>query len=165
MAKASPRKAQSRKSSGTKASGLNVKSISRYNSRYLPAAMFLVALIAFFYLVVYPYMGVANLPKEKPVLNYPPVSDQASCESSGGAWGPIGLQQREMCNFPTQDKGKRCYDSIQCQGECIADVSQEEIDNAHGELSTHGRCTGWTIISGCKARVNNGRVYGVMCID
>lgn len=92
-------------------------------------------------------------------------SSKDSCEAVGGAWGPQGLSQREMCNLPTTDAGRRCQDNGDCQGACVAKVSREQLDARNGMMRAAGTCTAWTINFGCHAFVQDGMVYGMMCID
>lgn len=92
-------------------------------------------------------------------------SSKDSCEDVGGVWGPQGLSQREMCNLPTTDAGRRCRDKDVCQGACVAKVSREQLDAHKGMMKANGKCTAWTLNFGCHAFVQKGMVYGMMCID
>jgi hypothetical protein len=93
-------------------------------------------------------------------------TDKESCEALGGRWGRIGLSLEEKCNLPTSDAGEECCDSDDCAGACIAELSQEDLDRApEGVVYTKGRCSAWSIIVGCHAFVEDGKVYGIMCAD
>lgn len=132
---------------------------------YLLAVILLILIVGVYYTYLYPLVIEWSLPKEKPKPGYPPTPDQRSCEGLGGIWGPHGITQPNSCNLPAHDAGMSCYDSIQCEGECIADVSQQDIDDAGGVLKTNGACSNYLIIGGCKMTVMKGSVYGMMCID
>jgi len=95
------------------------------------------------------------------------IADQDSCEALGGTWDRIGLSPRESCNLPTSDAGKPCSDDGECEGACIAELSDEQKDLAmHGvPVETGGKCTSWRIMVGCQARVNDGLVRGILCVD
>jgi hypothetical protein len=45
------------------------------------------------------------------------------CESMGGKWHGeiVGRGRQWGCERPTRDKGKRCTDSSQCEGMCLAE--------------------------------------------
>jgi len=93
--------------------------------------------------------------------------DKASCESRGGRWGRIGLSPRPSCNLPASDGGKACSDSDECDGSCLADLDANEMEAARkGEtLKKDGKCTPWMITVGCQARVEDGKVRGLLCMD
>jgi len=95
------------------------------------------------------------------------IKDKSSCEALGGTWRRIGLSPRESCNLPTSDGGKECSDASECEGACIAELSGAELENAmHGSaIRTKGKCTQWRITVGCQARVEDGVVHGMLCVD
>ncbi|MBL7206156.1 MAG: hypothetical protein ISS36_00985 [Candidatus Aenigmarchaeota archaeon] len=90
-----------------------------------------------------------------------------ACEAKGGRWGRIGLDATPSCNYPASDAGKECSDSSECQGRCVADLSDEDYDKAQeGEIIyTNGNCTSKRTVVGCNAFVEDGMVYGILCID
>ena len=93
--------------------------------------------------------------------------DKESCEAQGGIWGKVGLSSEEVCNLPTSDAGKECSDSDECEGSCIAELSEEDWDKAEQGIVvyTKGKCTAWKITVGCSAFVENGKVEGILCVD
>ncbi len=100
------------------------------------------------------------------VIVYP--KDKESCEAHGGRWGPIGLSPAEVCVLPTKDAGKICWDSSQCEGACVATLSQdayERLVTTHVPIFTAGTCTASNAGVGCNAYVENGVVSGILCID
>lgn len=100
-----------------------------------------------------------------PVITTTP-TDKESCEALGGRWGTIGLQPEEECNLPTSDAGKECSDWGDCEGACIADLSQEDLEEApEGVVHTKGKCSASKIVVGCHAFVEDGKVYGILCVD
>ena len=94
--------------------------------------------------------------------------DKESCEKQGGRWGRIGIMPKESCNLPTKDAGKICSDSNECEGACIAELAKEDYKKVWEErrtIRTKGKCTPWVIVVGCQARVQNGKVKGILCVD
>jgi hypothetical protein len=79
----------------------------------------------------------------------------------GGKWGIFG--QKETCNIPTTDGGKVCSDSRDCQGSCLADVTQNDLTK--GAVTIQGKCTPWKITQGCLALVRDGKVYNILCTE
>jgi len=101
--------------------------------------------------------GAADYPKDK-----------ASCEARNGTWEAIGLSPQEVCVLPTADAGTVCTDSSQCQGACVAELSQSDYDKLmryHIPIPTSGKCTSTTSSVGCNAYVENGVVNGILCVD
>jgi hypothetical protein len=94
--------------------------------------------------------------------------DKETCLAMGGRWGRIGLAPREECNLPTGDGGKVCTDTHECEGMCLAELSPAERDQIVKNkvpLATQGKCTSWKIVVGCIARIENGKVGTILCID
>lgn len=92
--------------------------------------------------------------------------NKKSCEAAGGIWGRIGLIQEERCNLLTRDVGKTCSGQGECEGACIADLTEDEKEKAAtGVLHKNGTCTAWRIVTGCQAMVEDGKVMGVVCLD
>jgi hypothetical protein len=95
------------------------------------------------------------------------LQDQASCEAQGGRWGRIGLSPREECNLPTADAGRECLSSSDCEGLCLAELSQDELSAAireHKVIETAGKCSAWRIVVGCVPMVEDGLLRPI-CID
>jgi len=93
--------------------------------------------------------------------------DRASCERAGGRWGVVGLAPRESCNLPTSDGGKACNDAGDCEGTCVAKLTQSQMDAVKKgtAFKASGKCTGWRINVGCQAIVHGGNVKGLICVD
>ncbi|MFH0861449.1 MAG: hypothetical protein V1875_00320 [Candidatus Altiarchaeota archaeon] len=94
-------------------------------------------------------------------------SDRNFCESQGGRWGAIGRFPKEVCNLPTSDGGNACSGQDDCVGACLADLDQKEMEAARNgqTISASGRCTPWRMTVGCQARVEDGKVRGILCMD
>lgn len=109
--------------------------------------------------------GITNQPASRE--NVP--QDKETCEAKKGQWGRSGLTLREQCNLPTSDAGKTCRNQEECEGTCIADLSQEEQDriiNQKEIIETNGRCTSWLLMAGtCEGYVKDGKVDGILCVD
>jgi hypothetical protein len=57
------------------------------------------------------------------------IDTQAKCDARGGRWGGdiSGRGRSPGCSLPTQDAGKKCSDSSQCESVCIAhDMSNQK---------------------------------------
>jgi len=95
--------------------------------------------------------------------------DKETCQAQSGEWGSFGLAIKEQCNLPTSDAGKTCRNQEECEGVCIADLSQEEqerIINQKEVIETNGKCTSWLLIPGsCEGYVKDGKVDGIFCVD
>ena len=89
-------------------------------------------------------------------------SSKESCEAAGGKWEG-GINE---CNMPTKDAGKACYESNDCEGTCIAELSKEEQEKVKKEvLYTNGKCSAWKINYGCLPFVEDGKVDRIICLD
>ncbi|MCX6745658.1 MAG: hypothetical protein NTX00_01410 [Candidatus Parcubacteria bacterium] len=98
---------------------------------------------------------------QKRDINMP--ADKKTCEALGGNWGKIGLSPIEQCNLPTKDAEKKCTDSSDCQGSCIAEKSGVDWEkDFRGNII--GKCTAWKITLGCQDFVNDGKVR-IICVD
>lgn len=82
-----------------------------------------------------------------------PSDNEQDCLDQGGAWGPQGRAQTDMCDLPATDAGKSCTDSSQCQGLCLAS----------GTPAT-GACSPRTINFGCHDIMADGSRMAI-CID
>jgi len=95
-------------------------------------------------------------------------TDREDCESRGGEWAIFGFDaQVEECNIPTTDAGKICNDGSECQGNCFADLTdeQETIVLSGETLQTSGKCSARTLdFYGCHAWVERGEVI-ILCSD
>lgn len=93
--------------------------------------------------------------------------DKESCEAKGGQWGKIGIRPKEECNLPTLDSGKECTGSEDCEGLCLADLSQEEWQNVRRgfAIESKGKCASWKITVGCHPFVQDGKVESIICVD
>lgn len=94
-------------------------------------------------------------------------TNKTECESAGGKWGQQGLLEREFCNLLATDFGKKCSDSDECQGKCIATITQqeEELLKQGQALEMSGSCSKWHTTFGCLPFVQNGVVSGILCVD
>lgn len=106
----------------------------------------------------------------KPVLSEAPskIKTEKECKTAGGVWGQIGLFPEEQCNLPTKDGGRECTDSSQCEGKCVAKLTDEERAEVYSDkepVRKSGGCTEMTVTTGCLAEVRDGVVKGVLCFD
>lgn len=95
-------------------------------------------------------------------------TNKTECESVGGKWGRQGLFENEFCNLPATDFGKKCLDQDECEGQCIATLTQqeeEEVAKQRQALKRSGSCSEWYTTFGCLPFVHNGVVSGIMCVD
>ena len=94
--------------------------------------------------------------------------NKETCEAQKGEWGRFGLVIKEQCNLPTSDAGKTCRNQSECEGACIADLSQEDQDRiteSKEVIETSGKCTPWLFTYGCNAYIKDGKVDGILCVD
>jgi len=99
-------------------------------------------------------------------LKFTVPKDKESCESMGGTWKRPGPRPTEECNLPTKDAGKVCTESKVCEGVCLADLTQEQLQKGmRGQkFKTDGKCSAWIKVLGCRAYVYNGWA-SVVCVD
>lgn len=92
---------------------------------------------------------------------------QILCEQAGGRWGPAGLFPKPICRVPTQDGGRICADTAECEGLCLAALTpaQRDLVNKRQKLRLLGKCTPAVPVFGCMAIVKEGIVTGLLCAD
>ena len=83
-----------------------------------------------------------------------------SCKAKGGRWEKTGKLQKESCILPTNDAGKSCTDSKQCQVACIS-----LKENIQPETQVIGQCHDSTHKFGCRTYVTDGKAEATLCID
>lgn len=104
--------------------------------------------------------------REKVGLDEDVIALKNKCEAGGGVWhGPANeYSYTFFCRIPTSDHGKLCENSAQCEGSCIAELTQDEeidvwlkrftaqkrdqlkFDQTGNKRST---CSQWLHIKGC----------------
>jgi hypothetical protein len=99
--------------------------------------------------------------------SFPVPQTQSDCEAAGGRWGPAGIFPRPICKVPTHDAGRPCGDVDECEGICLASLSQSQraLVIQRQRLAIMGRCTPYVPVFGCMALVKKGYVSGLMCRD
>lgn len=99
-------------------------------------------------------------------LKFTVPKDKEACEKIGGVWKKLGPRPFEECNIPTQDTGKECRGSNQCEGVCIADLTRDQItEGMKGKLfKTLGKCSSFIKVLGCRAYVYQDWAQ-VICAD
>jgi hypothetical protein len=96
------------------------------------------------------------------------IDDADACRRQGGRWGPVGLFPRPVCSLPSPDAGRPCADSGECEGLCAAVLTADEraaVMRQGKTLKRMGICTARIPVLGCHARVEQGRVVGIICLD
>ena len=93
--------------------------------------------------------------------------NRTSCEAKGGIWGRLGLIGKEQCNEKTSDGGTVCQDSSECEGDCIAELSEEQKESLRKgtALKVSGRCTERKLNFGCLPFVHQGSIGAILCKD
>jgi hypothetical protein len=114
-------------------------------------------------------VGIAD-DTQNPLLNATAEAPggKESCEAAGGNWVQAGLNPQEVCILPTTDAGKLCFDSSQCEGICEADpgsLAYLIVWRFHIPFPSTGVCSAVRSSIGCHGYVENGMVYGILCID
>ncbi|MEZ5841859.1 MAG: hypothetical protein R3D02_16055 [Hyphomicrobiales bacterium] len=92
---------------------------------------------------------------------------EAECERAGGRWSHLGLSPRKTCVMPAGDAGRVCGDSGECEGMCLADLTDEDQSRLrrHQPVAKTGYCSRTLQVVGCVAPVTRGRIEGRLCID
>lgn len=95
------------------------------------------------------------------------LDDREACLRQGGRWGQVGLSPRPMCSLPSPDAGRPCADSGECEGMCEVELTPSERDTVlkGRHPARMGTCSPRIPVLGCRARVERGRVAGILCID
>lgn len=95
------------------------------------------------------------------------LDDREACLRQGGQWGQVGLSSRPMCSLASPDAGRACADSGECEGLCEAGLTPSEREAViQGKRPVRvGACTPRIPALGCRARIEHGRIVGILCID
>ncbi|PIS08979.1 hypothetical protein COT75_03895 [Candidatus Beckwithbacteria bacterium CG10_big_fil_rev_8_21_14_0_10_34_10] len=132
---------------------------------------FLGMLLIFFLLLILWQIDTKLLRKKPPsaqevfkFFDFP--KDEETCELQGGTWGKIGPHPVKECNLPASDSGKFCTDSNQCQGYCLAQLTQEQLKSGmKGKIiKTNGTCSPTLKVIGCRGFIRNG-FASIICLD
>jgi len=94
--------------------------------------------------------------------------NQVDCLNLQGEWGPVGIYPQPICQLNAADFGRKCYDSSECQGRCMADFDQEKSRKLMSKkisLSALGYCSQKVFVVGCMPEVKQGKVNGIICYD
>jgi hypothetical protein len=99
-------------------------------------------------------------------LKFSVPKDKESCIAKGGVWKKMGIRPFEECNLPTTDKGKPCTHSKECEGVCLAKLTDDmRKKGMRGALfKSNGFCSEYLKVLGCQAYVYNGWA-SVVCAD
>ena len=81
-----------------------------------------------------------------------------ACSARGGTIKPVGRAQTMRCVLNYSDAGKVCTDGSQCQGDCLAEPSEDTP-------VTQGRCAPTSDHFGCRTEIKNGVAQPTLCID
>lgn len=104
--------------------------------------------------------GSWNMMKEE--MNSP---GQIACEEKGGEWMQ-GNRPQPYCNMLADDAGVECTDSSECEGLCLATLTEKEQEQVlDEEIKRNGKCSKYKTVTGCTYPVNNGKVSGLVCSD
>ena len=79
------------------------------------------------------------------------IKHESDCVSKKGKWISRDWGSSYFCILPTDDKDKECSDVAQCQGTCIAQLTEEQKKQLlpFRLLKMKGQCSGWTFDNGC----------------
>lgn len=107
----------------------------------------------------------------------PPRTGDA-CRACNGEWGRHGLAELESCLCRTRDKGKRCRDGADCQGQCLLpDPPQLEVSDPGPPARGYfiGTCSEFVTTFGCNRVLDRGaskkgpqlleQAPPMMCVD
>lgn len=95
---------------------------------------------------------------------------QNDCEAQNGTWGIAGLFQEPICIYPAKDAGKSCQDGTECEGDCIADLTEEQKElltraDPPFHIKVEGKCSDKIQMFGCFPFVEKGYLETYLCID
>lgn len=91
-------------------------------------------------------------------------SDIVACQAVGGEMVESGMAGCERCIVQFADAGKTCQDSSECLGDCFA-VDVHLVQPPTGKTNLKGQCSASNSPFGCRARLENGKSLGVLCVD
>jgi len=96
-----------------------------------------------------------------------PIRSERACKAKGGEWRAAGIFPQKICILPTIDGGRLCRDDGECEGSCLADLTQAEKDRVISgrRVKAEGTCTPVIPVFGCQAVVEKGYVEGILCLD
>ena len=108
-----------------------------------------------------------SIPRDEPAFEVergsrPTAAQTADCTARGGTYRQGGLGGYWLCITPYADGGKPCGDSDECHGDCLA---LREAGVSPVNPRKPGVCAADSYPFGCIARVEDGRVGGVLCAD
>lgn len=108
-----------------------------------------------------------SIPRDEPAFEVergsrPTAAQTADCTARGGTYRQGGLGGYWLCITPYADGGKPCGDSDECQGTCLG-PREPAVSPANPRKP--GVCAADSYPFGCIARVEDGRVAGVLCAD
>lgn len=96
------------------------------------------------------------------------------CEGDGNVWN-FSVNGQPECKIPAKDEGKECSISEECEGLCLAQFSQEAVENKFEVLLIDakgtdidelehktGKCSQWTNMTGCQY-IFEGRTVRHIC--
>jgi hypothetical protein len=75
-----------------------------------------------------------------------------ACDACRGEWALHGIGTDESCICPTHDAGKMCFDSNQCEGQCLVadDATFERMEEGPPPRGCFvGRCSEFDTTFGC----------------
>jgi len=105
-------------------------------------------------------LGLLFTCSQTPVVKPDIPQTEQECLARGGNWTHIGLPgMPKRCDLKATDGGKKCTDSSQCEGECMAPEAAQEGDTIEGS------CSEYILVFGCKRFVEDGRVGMTICAD
>jgi hypothetical protein len=112
--------------------------------------------------------GNPSIPQPLVACDYKPnlPKTKEACEDTGGIWNKLGPDPFETCNRKTIDRGNICYDNKECEGQCQANLTKEELSQGmRGKtFRKNGQCSVYVVELGCRGLVENG-IVKVLCMD
>jgi hypothetical protein len=86
-------------------------------------------------------------------------TELSACRAKGGH-AEMVLYYVEACVWPTQDSGKPCRDTADCQGFCEAPLGTKDGAKTLGKCSSKAADR----LGGCSNLVERGRSMGDVCV-